>query len=86
MVEGLSPERQCQNPALALGRMPSDREFFNGPLLVRIHIIVMIRWTGLAPEEFEFPFPGSHTSTFLANAVNLPHGGLPAPLIKSGAS
>ena len=21
--------------------------------------IVMIRWTGLAPREFEFPFPGS---------------------------
>ena len=34
-------------------------------LLVRIHfIIVMIRWTGLAPWEFEFPFPGSLTSTF----------------------
>ena len=28
-------------------------------LLVRNHfIIVMIRWTGLAPREFEFPFPG----------------------------
>ena len=27
-------------------------------LLVRIHfIIVMIRWTGLTPWEFEFPFP-----------------------------
>ena len=36
-------------------------------LLVRIHvIIVMIRWTGLAPWEFEFPVPGSLTSTFLA--------------------
>jgi len=35
-------------------------------LLVRIHfIIVMMRWTGLAPEEFEFPFPGSLISTFL---------------------
>ena len=33
---------------------------------VRIHfIIVMIRWTGLAPWELEFPFPGSLTSTFL---------------------
>ena len=33
---------------------------------VRIHfIIVMIRWTGLAPWEFEFLFPGSLTSTFL---------------------
>ena len=40
------------------------REFFIDNLLVRIHfIIVMIRWTGLAPWEFEFPFPGSFTST-----------------------
>jgi len=38
-------------------------------LVVRIHcIIVMIGWTGLAPWEFEFPFPGSLTSTFLAGA------------------
>ena len=36
-------------------------------LLVRIQfIIVMIRWTGLAPWEFEFPFPGSLISTFLS--------------------
>jgi len=39
-----------------------EREFFIDNLLVRIHlIIVMIRWTGLAPWEFEFPFPGSRT-------------------------
>ena len=32
-----------------------EREFFIDILLVRIHfIIVMIRWTGLAPWEFEF--------------------------------
>jgi len=44
-----------------------EREFFIGNQLVPIHfIIVMIRWTGLAPWEFEFPFPGSLTSTFLA--------------------
>jgi len=43
-----------------------EREFFIDNLLVRIHfIIVMIRWTGLAPCEFEFHFPGSLTSTFL---------------------
>ena len=43
-----------------------EREFFIDNLLVRIHfIIVMIRWTGLAPWEFEIPFPGSLTSTFL---------------------
>ena len=42
------------------------REFFIDNLLVRIHfIIVMIKWTGLAPWEFEFPFPVSLTSTFL---------------------
>ena len=41
------------------------REFFIDNLRVRIHfIIVMIRWTGLAPWGFEFPFPGSLTSTF----------------------
>ena len=33
-----------------------ERDFFIDNLLVRIHfIIVMIRWTGLAPWEFEFP-------------------------------
>jgi len=43
-----------------------QREFFIYNLLVRIHsIIVMIRWTGLAPWGFEFHFPGSLTSTFL---------------------
>jgi len=44
-----------------------EREFFIDNLLVRIHcIIVMIRWTGLAPWGFEFPFPGSLTSAFLS--------------------
>jgi len=43
-----------------------EREFFIDNLLVRIYfIIVMIRWTGLTPWEFKFPFPGSLTSTFL---------------------
>jgi len=38
---------------------PPEREFFIDNLLVRIHfILVMIWWTGLAPWEFEFPFPG----------------------------
>jgi len=30
----------------------------------------MIKWTGLAPWEFEFPFPGSLTSTFLVTGAN----------------
>ena len=43
-----------------------EREFFVDNLPVRIHfIIVMIRWTGLAPWESEFPFPGRLASTFL---------------------
>ena len=32
----------------------------------------MIKWTGLAPWEFEFPFPGSLTATFLVNGSNVP--------------
>ena len=44
----------------------AERTFFIDNLMVRIHfIIVMIRWTGLAPWEFEFPVPGSLTYTFL---------------------
>jgi hypothetical protein len=39
-------------------------------LLVRIHLVIgMMRWTGLAPWEFEFPFPGSLTSAFLRGKV-----------------
>ena len=50
-----------------------QREFFIDNLLIRIHfIIVMIRWTGLAPWEFEFPFPGSLISTFLARRRSTP--------------
>ena len=37
-----------------------EGDFLIDNLLVRIHfIIVMILWTGLAPFEFEFPFPGA---------------------------
>ena len=52
------------------GERESERAFVIDNLLVRVHsIIVMIRWTGLAPLEFEFSFSGSLTSTFLANAT-----------------
>ena len=48
----------------------TEREFVIDNLLVRVHlIIVMIGWTGLAPWEFEFPFPGSLTSTFLVAGI-----------------
>ena len=47
-----------QNPQV-FARFP-EREFFIENLLVRTRfIVVMIRWTGLAPWEVEFPFPGS---------------------------
>ena len=49
----------------------TEREFFIDNLLVRIYfIIVMIRWTGLAQWDFDFPFPGSLTSTFLIAGAN----------------
>ena len=45
----------------------AEREFFIHNLLVRTHfIVVMIRWTGLAPWEFEFPFPGALLFFFIA--------------------
>jgi len=48
------------------------RDFFTDNLLVRVHfIVVKIRWNGLAPWEFEFPFPGSRTSTFPGEAEML---------------
>ena len=57
----------------------TERDFFIDNLLVRIHfIIVMIRWTGLAPWKFEFPFPGSLTSTFpWAQHVSVMHAKSP---------
>jgi len=66
---GARPRATRPPPALPA----PEREFFSGNLLVRIHfIIVMIRWTGLAPWEFEFPFPGSLTSTFLESGTAPP--------------
>jgi len=47
-------------------RLLQESEFFIDNPLVRIHFVIeMIRWTGLAPWEFEFSFPGSLISTFL---------------------
>ena len=48
-----------------------EKEFFIDNLLVRIHFIIEMVWrTGLAPWEFERPFPGSLISTFLGAPVN----------------
>ena len=77
----ISVEAQCVDPhPQTLNPAPGDsknlgnweREFLTDNLLVRIHfIIVMIRWTGLAPWEFEFSFPRSLTSTFLPAIQNI---------------
>ena len=54
---GVDPQREYQN-------LQREREFFIDNLLDRFHfIIVMIRWTGLAPWEREYQ--------------NLHHTGLP---------
>jgi len=50
-------------PPPSCGNRVEESFFFIDSLMVRIYsIIVMIRWTGLAPWEFEFPFSGSRTS------------------------
>jgi len=69
---GLGQLRVLVAPQVRLQRRleGAEREFFIDNLLIRIHfIIVMIRWTGLAPWEFEFPFPGSLTYTFLGGCM-----------------
>jgi len=45
-------------PFTSLGTCgPTERLLFIANLLVRIHFVIeMIKWTGLAPWEFEFPF------------------------------
>ena len=51
--------------------MREEREFFIDNLLFQIHfIIVMIKWNGLAPWGFEFPFPGSLTRPYLVKEDN----------------
>jgi hypothetical protein len=53
-------------PVRAMSHACRERDFFIDNLLVRIHFInVMMKWTGLARWELEFPFPGSLTSFFL---------------------
>jgi len=68
--------------ASATSTLSLSREFFIDNLLVGIHlIIVMIRWTGLAPWELKFPFPGSLTSravrqVFQKSMIHMPDGAL----------
>ena len=47
--------------------IPSESEIFTENLLVRIYLIIeMMRWTSLAPWNFELRFSGRLISTFLA--------------------
>ena len=77
-VWGLGLNRQGhQNGFLRSDAAPltpcRERGFFIDNLLVRIHCIIkMIWWTGLAPWEFEFPFPGGLVSTFLMTPCTSP--------------
>ena len=68
----LSLLENTEKPFIVLSAMGSainkvqspEREFFIDNLLVRIHRCFWC--TGLAPWEFESPFPGSLKSSFLA--------------------
>ena len=63
--------QEAVRPALLVQTHPperagTEREFFIDNLQVQIHLIILlIRWTGLVPWEFECSFPCSLTSTFL---------------------
>jgi len=69
---GLTKTVRPNQVETALGFPSRERECFIDNLLVRIHLIIeIIWWTGLAPWEFEFPFPGSLISTFLDGVEKL---------------
>ena len=61
VTQGRQPEKR-----------PSERErvIYGQPTGPNQPIIVMIRWTGLAPWEFEFPFSRSWASKFLEKPFN----------------
>ena len=55
--------RRDTGPSTPRPACPAAREFFSDNQLVRNHFFIeIIWWTGLAPWEIEFPFPGSSTS------------------------
>ena len=59
-------------PPAKLAEAKKEGEFIINHLLVRIHFIIeVIWWTGLAPREYEFPFPGSFISTYLKSKIDL---------------
>ena len=62
-VEVLKLPFICSIPGATQHEQVPEREFFIDNLLVRVHRCFWC--TGLAPWEFESPFPGSLISTFL---------------------
>ena len=55
-----------------------EREFLIDNLLIQLHfIIVIIKWTDLAPWEFECSFLGNLTSTFLVLIILITISGVP---------
>ena len=58
-------------------RLQREKEFFIANLLVRIHfIVVMIRWTGLAPWEFDGASTAAPCCTIRLQIVKRFRGGL----------
>jgi len=84
LVIRVSDFRRAKPETLNAQTSPKEGVFFIDNLLVRVHfIIVMIRWTGLAPSEFGFSFPGSLTSTFLWSHAHWDARFLPDPLSRN---
>ena len=58
-------QETCRRTYQSLEPLIRERDFFIDNLLVQMHFIIkMIWWTGLAPWQLEFPFPGRLISTF----------------------
>ena len=63
--------RRSDGVRVHLEREVVERHFFIDNLLVQIHFIIeIIWWTGLAPREYEFPFPGRLISTYLKSKID----------------
>jgi hypothetical protein len=69
----------CAHTSPLWGCMHSDspeKEFFIDNLLVRIHLVIEMIWgTGLAPWEYEIPFPGSlmhHPTSLYGRTKSMP--------------
>ena len=66
--------RQVPKESLFQTPDPPERYLFIDNLLLRIRILIeMIRWTGLAPWEFEFPFPRTSTPRSPSSRCVPPH-------------